>query len=94
MIIIFLFKKFTPSGYQQKDVNNHVENDVDKVYVIHTTSQPPFTQVDIHTLINKLFKTFPPFFINKRYKLIIFAPIVNNVDKLCFVLKHNIKQKE
>lgn len=54
MIIIFLFKKFTSSGYQQKGVNNHVENDVDKVYVIHTTSQPSFTQVDIHTLINKL----------------------------------------
>ena len=46
-------------------------------------------QVDIHTLINKLFKTFPPFSINKRYKLIIFAPNVYNVDKLCLMLKLN-----
>lgn len=38
--------------------------------------------VDINMLVSKLSETFQRFFINKRYKLIIFAPYVNSVDNL------------
>jgi hypothetical protein len=38
--------------------------------------------VDIHRVIQGNFATFPPFFAEKRYKLIIFAPKKRIVDKI------------
>lgn len=37
VIIIFLFNIFALRVYPQKGVDKHVENGVDKVYLIHTT---------------------------------------------------------
>ncbi len=51
-------------------------------------------EVDIHRVMSNKLKTFPRFFINKRYKLITFAPNVDIVDKQCFNLKHNNKHYE
>jgi len=36
---------------------------------------------DIHLFILQFFATFPPFFAEKRYKLINFAPEIEIVDK-------------
>lgn len=64
------------------------------MYVIHTSKDANPAYVDIHTVMSNKLKTFPRFFINKRYKLITFAPNVDIVDKQCFNLKHNNKHYE
>ena len=64
------------------------------MYVIHTSIASNTAHVDIHIVMSNKLKTFPRFFINKRYKLITFAPNVDIVDKQCCNLKHNNKHYE
>lgn len=78
---------------RKNPVDNPVENGVDKKELIHTPHGRPPPQVDIHRLINGDRAKIPHFCINKRYKLITFAPNVDNVDKRLSALKYNNKRK-
>ena len=64
----------------EKPVDNYVEN---LVYNQQFTIPKPEV-VDIHRFIQWLFVSFPQFFAEKRYKLIIFAPKMEIVDKLLY----------
>ena len=81
------------NNVRKNPVDNPVENGVDKKELIHTPHGQPPPQVDIHRLINGDRAKIPHFCINKRYKLITFAPNVDNVDKRLSALKYNNKRK-
>ena len=64
----------------EKPVDNSVENSC--ICEHNAKEHSPWR--DIHRVIQQIFERFPPFFAEKRYKLIIFAPKLEIVDKLCY----------
>jgi hypothetical protein len=61
----------------EKSVDNYVENDMNYAQNKNQHS----IQWDIHRVILHYFERFPYIFAEKKYKLIIFAPDLEIVDK-------------
>ena len=52
------------------------------LWITHKINSSEVGYMDIHRFIITFFERFPPFFAEKRYKLINFAPKLEIVDKL------------
>ena len=68
--------------FRKESVDKPVENYVDNLWIFAQKEVESLKYVDINRLIKGKYSTFQQIFAEKRYKLIIFAPQMEIVDKV------------